>query len=384
MTPTLPATAPTATPGVPAVALHSPVPMLAPVPPAARGLDKRWLGAGAAAALALAGALWWALQPSLVIESVHSADAVVVGDGRPQAVLLNYSSRNTRPRRVEVRWVEGTARWPVTTWQVSADNANQASGALAVGPLSYRTTTPAQATFEYTLVDRDGRRSPAVRKTFEFLPPIGVKGVRFASAPRPGQEALAQVSYTRGAGDIVSAQTRVVESTSPWPTPEQTTTLAPGAARSSVELPLMPPAQPARSTLEVVLVDSLGVKSEPFVFNVNTGLQPTLSGPAVVLSVVQTATGQTTGVGGVVGGVVGAAAGNQIGQGSGRTVTTVLGAVGGAVVGNHIEGRIRGPARWTTTVRFDDGDTRRLETGSAPSWRAGDRVQVTANGQILR
>lgn len=351
------------------------------------GLDKRWLAAGAAAAVALAGGIWWSLQPSLQIESVRSANPVLVGDGRPQPVVLNYNSRSTRPKTIEVRWVEGTARWPVTSWQVPVENATQPSGDISAGTLSYRTTSPAgpaKGTFEYTLVDRDGKRSASVQKTFEFLPPINVKGVRFASQPRPGQSALALVSYGRGAGDIVSAQTKVIESTSPWPTPEQTITLAPGAAPGSAELPFMPPAQAARSTLEVVLIDSLGVKSEPFVFNVNTGLQPTTSGPAVVVSVVQTASGETSGVGGVVGGVVGGAAGNQVGKGSGKTVATLLGAVGGAFVGNTIEGRIRGPAQWTTTVRFEDGNTRRLQTGFAPGWRAGERVNVTAGGQVSR
>lgn len=366
----------------PALAAH---PQVAAAANARPGLDKRWLAAGGAAAVALAGGIWWSLQPSLQIESVRSANPVLVGDGRPQPVVLNYNSRNTRPKTIEVRWVEGTARWPVTSWQVPVENATQTSGDISAGALNYRTATPAKGTFEYTLVDRDGKRSASVQKTFEFLPPISVKGVRFASQPKPGQSALALVSYARGAGDIVSAQTKVIESTTPWPTPEQTVTLAPGAAPgSNAELPLMPPAQAARSTLEVVLVDSLGVKSEPFVFNVNTGLQPTTSGPAVVVSVVQTASGETSGVGGVVGGVVGGAAGNQIGKGSGKTVATVLGAVGGAYVGNRIESNIRGPAQWTTTVRFEDGNTRRLQTGFAPGWRAGERVNVTAGGQVSR
>ena len=361
-----------------------------PVPAAAAeprrpGIHKSLLAAGAAAAvLALLAGLWWALQPALRIESVRSAQLVLVGDGRPQPVVLSYDSRNTRPKRIEVRWVEGSARWPVASWQVPVNPDARAAGEVSAGPLSYRTAAPAQATFEYTLLDQEGRRSPPVQKRFEFLPPVTITGVRFAAPPRAGLSTSALVSYTRGAGDIVSVQHKVIDSTTPWPVAEQSAALAANATPGRVELQLNPPAQAARSTLEVVLVDSLGVKSEPFVFSVNTGLQPMVSGPALVVSVVQTQAGGTSGVGAVAGGVVGGAAGNQLGKGSARTVTTLLGAVGGAFAGNAIESQIRGPAAWATTVRFDDGNTRRLVHSTAPHWRTGERVNVSAGGQVSR
>jgi outer membrane lipoprotein SlyB len=343
-----------------------------------------WLAAGAAAVLALLAGLWWALQPALRIDDVRSAQPVMVGDGRPQPVVLSYDSRNTRPKHIEVRWVEGSARWPAASWQVPVNPDARAAGEISAGPLSYRTAAPSNATFEYTLLDAEGRRSAPVQKRFEFLPPVTVTGVRFPAPPKAGHSTSALVAYTRGAGDIVSVQHRVIDSTTPWVVAEQTTALAPTLPQGRVDLPLTPPALAARSTLEVVLVDSLGVKSEPFVFNLNTGLQPMVSGPALVVSVVQTQAGGTTGVGAVAGGVVGGTAGNQLVKGSGRAVATLLGAVGGAAAGNAIESHIRGPALWATTVRFDDGNTRHLQHSAAPHWRTGERVNVSASGQVSR
>jgi outer membrane lipoprotein SlyB len=55
-----------------------------------------------------------------------------------------------------------------------------------------------------------------------------------------------------------------------------------------------------------------------------------------------------------------------------------------AAAGNAIESHIRGPALWATTVRFDDGNTRHLQHSAAPHWRTGERVNVSASGQVSR
>jgi outer membrane lipoprotein SlyB len=87
------------------------------------------------------------------------------------------------------------------------------------------------------------------------------------------------------------------------------------------------------------------------------------------------------GVGSVGGAVLGGVVGHQVGSGRGNDVATVVGAVGGAIAGHQIEKNMKKTKVYEITVRFDDGSTRVISQGTAPSWRAGDRVKVQ-NGEI--
>lgn len=89
--------------------------------------------------------------------------------------------------------------------------------------------------------------------------------------------------------------------------------------------------------------------------------------------------GEAKGVGAVAGGVAGGVLGHKLGKGKG--VFTVIGAAGGAIAGHQIEKKVRADKHWETTVRFDDGTQRTLESDSQPAWRSGDRVRMV-NGEL--
>jgi outer membrane lipoprotein SlyB len=86
--------------------------------------------------------------------------------------------------------------------------------------------------------------------------------------------------------------------------------------------------------------------------------------------------GEGSGLGAVGGAVVGGLLGHQVGSGNGNTAATVIGAVGGVVAGNEIEKRVKSTKNYATTVRLDNGSSRVINTATAPTWRAGDKVKI--------
>lgn len=378
-----------AAPAAPAAALQPAALMAAPIDVGARVVslvparrNPTRLAVGAAAGLAVAGAgLWFGfMQPNLQVTGVRMAEPHLVGDGKPQPVLLSFDSRNAEPKAVDVRWLRGDGSWKPATWTVNLDSGGRPSGELPAGTLAYRAAGPMNTTFEYTLVSRDGKRSAPFEHTVKIVPPVVITSARLASPPRLGQATTVQLGYRKGAGEIVQVNRRVVDSTAPWAQPEQTLPVNLNQATGSYDVALDATAQPMSSTLEFEMVDSLGVKSDPVRLAVSVGMAPMSSGPATVVSVNQvTVRGQASGAGAVVGGVAGAGMGSTIGGGRGRTAATVLGAVGGAFAGHEVEKRVRSSTVWETAVRFDDGNTRRIRHAAAPGWAAGERVAVTGD-----
>lgn len=348
---------------------------------------------GAAVLLAGGGALAWYVFLHATVQ-IHGVQArgPLVANGQPQALALDYSSKNTQLKAVEVRFIRGDGAWNPPQWTVEASGAER-SGTVAAGTLAQRSATPVKASFEFTLVTRDGQRSAPVERSFDFVPPASITQARPPQRVLVGQPYAVTLGYQRGAADIVQVKRKVVDSDTPWAEPEKVQTVQLSAASGTLELPFDPPTRPMRSTVEFTLVDAQGISSEP----VRVALQaqapaapapvapaaPIGSGPATVLGVVTLQGGAPTGTGAVVGGLAGAAVGNQFGRGGGRTAMTVLGAVGGAVAGHQIEQQVRGPALYETTLRFADGHTRAIRHTEAPRWAAGDRVTVH-NGVIHR
>ncbi|WP_251971987.1 glycine zipper 2TM domain-containing protein [Sphaerotilus microaerophilus] len=361
-----------------------------PPPPAASRaprLPQGWLVAAGAGLLVVgAASAWWMLgRSSLDITAVRGAQPVLVGNGQAQPLRLSYSARNSQIRRVDVRFLRGEGHWSPTAWSVPVDTGGSSAhnGEVSAGTIQQVVSAPTQATFEYTLVDADGRRSAPFEQTFSLLPPVTLGALRWSQPPRLGQPLSVQLSWRKGAGDIVQVRQRVVESTQPWPEGEQTVAVQLNAANGHLNLPLQAPSQPLRATLEYELVDSLGVHSAPQQLALNLNGGPITSGPATVVGLQQLASAaRDVPVGSVAGALIGAGIGNQFGRGRGRAAATVAGGVAGAFAGNAIQQRITGPGPWQTTVRFDDGNTRRLTHGDAPRWAVGQRVVVSAAGAI--
>ncbi len=124
-----------------------------------------------------------------------------------------------------------------------------------------------------------------------------------------------------------------------------------------------------------------------------TDLPPADAGHAVLVSdcarcgVVESvrqiqANGEGTGLGAIAGGVVGGVLGNQVGKGSGNAIATIAGAVAGGYAGHQVEKRVRTSTQYEVVVRMDDGQRRVLTRKAAPSWRQGDRVAISPNGEL--
>lgn len=90
--------------------------------------------------------------------------------------------------------------------------------------------------------------------------------------------------------------------------------------------------------------------------------------------------GKGSGVGVVGGAVLGGLLGNQLGKGTGNTLATVGGAVAGGYAGNEVEKSVNKHTVYKTTVKMDDGSTRRV-TVSHP-YAIG--AKVTVNGTKLK
>ena len=334
-----------------------------------------WAVAAGVVLLAIAG--WFGfLQPHLDIKAVEMQGAFV-GDGKPHAVRLQVDARNSTLREVEVRFVRGAGAWnpQPTSYPVAA-----AASQIDAGTLATQTAKPINATFAYTLVGADGKRSAPYERTFEIVPPLVITEVNVPRPLKVGQNFAVAIKYQRSGADVVRVERHVVNSNTPWAQADAVQQLAAPDASGNVSYSFDAATKPMRSTVEFVLVDAQGVRSEPQRVALNVGtVEPTGTGPGTIVAIHEVKTaGQPTGVGAVIGGVVGAVIGNTFGGGRGRVGTTVVGAAGGAYAGHEVEKGVRGASTWNVTVRFEDGSTRTFTQTTAPRARQGDRVTVAA------
>lgn len=351
----------------------------APMPrPVARRRPNPWLLGGATTAvLLLAGAGVYLLTGSKMEITDVVTQGALVGNGRPQPTQLRYTARGSEIRAIDVRYLRGEGSHNPLSWSVPVNDATRDTGQLNAGTLSPVAAAPQRVTFEYTLVGRDGRRSAPFEKTFDVLPPVRITQLTAPARLQVGQPLNLMLGYQRGGSDVVQVQRRVVESDVPWDAPEQTLPLMLNQAQGQHELRLDVPARAQRSTLELVLVDAAGVRSDPMRVSFSSGAAAPALAYGTVLGVAHL--GGASGLGAVGGAVAGGAIGNRFGRGNGRTAMTALGAIGGAIAGHQIEQNVRGDSQWETTVQMDGGGVRRIRHSNAPAWRAGSRVRVLGN-----
>ena len=346
-------------------------------PPRHRKFSPWLLVGGTTAVLMLAGTGAYLMTAARMEITEVSGPNVLVGNGRPQATQLRYSARAVDIRAIEVRLLRGDGSHTPPSWSVPVDGATREIGSLSAGTLSPVAATPQRLTFEYILVDRDGRRSAPFEKTFDVVPPSRITQVQAPPRVTVGQPLNVALGYQRGSSDIVKVQRRVVESDVPWDAPEQTYLVQLNQAQGTHELRLDVPARAQRSTVELTLIDAAGIPSEPQRLSFSAGAAAPAMAFATVLNVTQL--GGASGLGAVGGAVAGGALGNRFGRGGGRTAMTALGAIGGAVAGHQIEQNMRGPSEWETTVQMDGGQVRRLRHSTPPRWQAGARVRIAGN-----
>lgn len=343
--------------------------------------DTRLRIAALVAVVLLVAGGWWFSQPQLSISRVETA-GVLVGNGRPQALLVDFEARNTQVRSAELRLVKGEGDWAQTQWKVDVTPDPAQPSRLLAGQLQVKANKPLAATIEVTLIAADGKRSAPYQRSFDVLPPLLISKV---NVPRPllvGKEFAVDISFQKGAAEIVRVERKVIESSQPWAQNESAQTIKLPVDSNRFDYRFEAFGKPTRSTIEFTLVDAAGVRSDPVrvALNVGVSVPPTAPGTGLgtVVAVRQAPAAQKepSGIGAFFGGIVGAIAGNQVGKGSGRAVATVAGAVGGAWAGNEIEKRAGSnpTVTYETTVRLDDGQTRVIATRGVPPWREGTRV----------
>jgi outer membrane lipoprotein SlyB len=353
----------------------------------------RWMAVAIAVAVAAIAYLGVNRQ-SLEVTRVDT-DAALVADGKPRNAVVNFKP-NAGIQAVQVRFVRGDGKWDSQplTFNVSAGAA--AEGHVTANPLTLRSPKAASATFEYTLVAADGKRSTPVERTFDFAPgPADPPVISAINAPRSvaiGKPYSFTINYTTGpGGKIVSVERRVVESTVQWVDQVQTTAVADltGSKPGSVSYPFQPMNVASHQTLEFVLVDESGARSEPKQVTYDAAVPVVRQAPvetagctaSICGRVVDVRTieqkGEGTGIGAVIGGAVGGFLGHLVGKGKGNTVATVGGVAGGAVAGHEGEKYLRSTKTYQVTVRLDNGGTRTVT--QADRVEVGNRVRLANN-----
>jgi outer membrane lipoprotein SlyB len=327
------------------------------------------------------------------------ANGALVADGKKHDVQVSFKS-NSAARNVQVRFIGGDGTWDQQpqTFAITPDAAAQ--GHVTAGQLGLRSVKPAAATFEYVLINADGKRGDAFQKTFNFTagpadPPVIGAIVAPKSVP-VGKPYSFTINYTAGAGGkIVSVERRVVESTVKWVDEQFSSNVSdlPTPKAGTITYPFVAMNATSHQTIEFVLVDESGARSEPkqVTYDVavpvvrpnEPGCTASTCGHVVAVREFQQKA-EGTGVGAVIGGVIGGLIGNTFGKGRGKTATTVAGAAGGAFAGHEGEKYLRGTKSYEVTIRLDSGATRtitqttRVESGQRVRLAGGAAV-ATAN-----
>jgi len=353
----------------------------------------RLAGAVVAAVFAIVVAWFVAYQPKLDVVGVQTQGSFV-GNGRPVKLLVDVDSRRTHVRNIDVRFLRGDGEWNPSSWSfpVSGDGA---SGRLEGATLSYATRKPMRATFEFVAVAADGTRSAPFERTFDIVAPVVLESVTLARPAQVGQDLLFDLKYRKGAAEITQIERRVVEGSTTWSQNESVTQTRLDQASGSVGVRADAITAPSNFTMEFVLVDAQGVRSDPQRVTVDVTSRPLAArgtGPGTVVGVTtyQTGGGSTgllpPGASTAVGIGTGVYVGSKLARGSrGRGAAMVAAGVMGGVFGLGLEGQPRPVTRSTAVeVRLDDGSVRRIAlTGGSPFVR-GDRVMVSSNGTLSR
>lgn len=225
------------------------------------------LGGCAAAALALVG--WLALSsPPLAITRVEMADAFVA-DGKRRDVLLEFNARSATLRSVDIRFVRGDGNWNPAAWSINLPADAAQKGRATIGSMSYNSQRPARSTFEYVLVTADGRRSAPFEKTFDIQPapstPPRITSINLPGPVYVGRDFTASITFEDPDGDVAKIERRVVENTSAWAQDlfTQDAVGTQGKKAGTTTYTFQAPKVPFKSTVEFVLIDARGSRSEP-------------------------------------------------------------------------------------------------------------------------
>jgi outer membrane lipoprotein SlyB len=235
-------------------------------------------------------------------------------------------------------------------------------------------------------------------------PPPHISGIDVPDHIRVGKPYTFTIHFDQAPAGVVAIERQVMQSTAKWSADvsNQKITGMESLHQGAIQYDFQPEAAPATSTLQFVLIDRNGQRSQPQVvaYEVTAPPPPPVvhhvapishkfdaspvacsdCGTIAAIEKVQKQR-KAKGVGAVAGAVVGGLLGHLAGRGRGKTAATAGGAVGGGFLGNLIEGHIP-QTRWEITVNLNGGQRQTIESTEEPAWHIGERVRVV-DGEIM-
>ena len=181
------------------------------------------------------------------------------------------------------------------------------------------------------------------------------------AAPKETAPVLQRVNETNGNDKPTSAAQQADKHKSKRPVMVM-------ARSATMPVPIPPmPVQPSASSVAAAPTPTLASIPEPIC---------QACGQVEAVTALERA-GPTNGLGAAAGGVMGAIVGNEMG-GENRIIGAVLGAVGGAFAGRALEQHSRTETLYQVQLRMEDGSSRTLQVGQAPS--VGGKVTLEEFG----
>jgi outer membrane lipoprotein SlyB len=220
------------------------------------------------------------------------------------------------------------------------------------------------------------------------FPPPHIAGIEAPRSIRVGSKYVFTISYDNAGAGVTAIERHVLQSSVKWDQDTKTQTLNGFEKQPNGSIPydFDPESTPSKSTVQFVLIDGNGKRSEPQ--SVSYQVLPLPVAPAVCsqcgkienIQQIETAA-PPTGMGATIGVALGATIGQMFGHGKARVATTTAGAITGGLAGNSIEGHANKRVYWDVTVRFNKGGSQTISAYEQPSWHVGDRVKLV-HGEI--
>lgn len=226
----------------------------------------------------------------------------------------------------------------------------------------------------------------AAHQSGVFTPPPHIASIEVPQRIRVGRPYTFEVHFDGAKAGVVSVERRVVKSDVKWASDTSSFNVSSmqNQQQGVIEYAFDPQKEPSRTTLEFVLVDRNGKRSQPQTVSYEVLPRPVLACRACgTISGIEKITERrkARGLGAATGAVLGGLLGNIVGKGHGKTAATAAGAIGGGIAGHTIEGRMKA-THWQVTVRFNGGRTQVLDVMTEPVWYVGQSVKVIS-GEIV-
>ncbi|HKT73524.1 MAG TPA: glycine zipper 2TM domain-containing protein [Steroidobacteraceae bacterium] len=219
----------------------------------------------------------------------------------------------------------------------------------------------------------------------KMTPPPHIATIDVPNRIRVGQPYTFAIHFDKAKGGVVAIERHVVESSIQWAQEGNDLKVSgmENQTQGTIQYAFDPESKPSKNTLQFVLIDRNGHRSEPQTVSYEVTPMPVVCNNCGTIADIQRIDEKRKpkGAGAAVGAVIGGIVGSLFGHGGGKVAATTAGAVGGGVAGNAIEGRMTA-SHWNVTVKLNSGRRQTIELASEPDWHVGQKVKLV-NGEIV-